>query len=1283
MGWFVTLRAPEKKTMDASSQLHRRTLTAEQAAAVDAAGNVLLMAGAGTGKTSTLVARVVARAVDGAPPVKLDRILMVTFTEAAAAEMRHRLREALAGLAEAAPEDERMADQLARLETAHIGTIHSFCLRLIREHFHELHLDPQLRVLEPAEAAQMFRETLDAVLDPFLGGEDAPSVAVQEWISGPLGGDLGSATEWVQRIHGYVQSRHDGAGWLAAQREHWAAVEPAEWLGQMRERLPRWAADWCDRLALVASANAKAAECRAILGPLAELAGRPDLADWREVASEALHGLLAADSEAGWKPLGRGAKTNLRPDVDGLMKDAVFLTSLVKPGAGGRDPVVEDWNLVRGHMAALVRLVEAFGEAFARVKRDLGVLDFADLEQFALRLLGDGTTPVARGCQARFEEVLVDEAQDLNPAQEAILRAVSRPGAAANRFLVGDVKQSIYRFRLADPRIFQSLARRWGGAGGSVDEGQVLNLTGNFRSHERVLDFANEVFRRILVEGVGGVGYGPDAELRFGAPTERTHFAGRDQARTEIHLRLTTRPASGEGGDGGSVDDAEPEDNTEAEARLVVRRLREMHDAGTPVWDRAAKTFRPMRWGDAVVLLRSPGPRGGAFARVFADAGVPLSAPPGAFFDQPEMRDLLGLLQVLDNPLQDIPLAGVLRSPLAGIGEPDELAAIRMAVRRERFWTALNRFHELGAATAAGSGQTAGASVDAAGESPGDAPQVPLEGEEVFTHAATHGVARATWPRVDRFLRRFAVWRRLAQRGSMAALLEAICDDTGYEEAVRNGPSGAQAVGNVARLLEIARRFDASQRGGLLRFLGHLRMQASAGVDAPVVTVGDAVRLMSIHASKGLEFPVVAVAGLGNRFNMGDLSREVVIDEERGLCPVVLAADGGRYPSWPLWCAVPAQRRALLGEELRLLYVALTRAAEWLLLFGTASVPGASKWEPSGGPLAPARVEAASSPMQWLGPVFLDLTGQSTWGVGCDGSNSLVRWRTWTGTLDAGSEGAAGAAAGGDVVEEPVRPPPSAPVEPAEVWTYPHLSATREAAKQSVTGLRRRASEASDDPDVSNRFRGVDAVFRLVRSTEEDAVRPIHAAERGTLHHRFQEHVDLARTGTREGLQGEVDRLVRAGRFTAAEAAALDVEALARFWMSPLGAAHREGAAGVLREMPFTLRLHPRDLDSIGLPHEPGLGADEYIVVQGVIDIVLRQRDGSVWVGDFKTDAVTESNVDEKAADYGPQLALYALALERILQCRVSRCWLHFLAIGATRDTRRRPRETDEIEVVG
>jgi len=1183
-------------------------LTPGQRHAVAARGNVLVMAGAGTGKTRTLVERCLDCLCR--EQVSLDEILVVTFTEAAATEMRQRLRAALEKALNSQPSalNSHLAAQLALFDVAHIGTLHSFCLKLVHEHFYELGLDPQPAVLDEGEARLLANEVLEEELRVHYAGENEVAAAVQNLIQTYGGGRDEKIRQFVLRLHHYAQTRPDAESWYTRQLENFSRPEADDWRKWLTGAICDWRNEWLRVLDKTRGENERAGDLLGILRKLPENFSR-------NAAVEILEQVISADGN--W-PAKR--KTALRKPLEDFFDDAIFLHSLAAVKNGG-DPLSEDWAWVRGHMTTLVRLTQNFSARFAARKRDDGVLDFHDLEQFALKLLWDvtaaGPTPVAERWRKKIRFVFVDEYQDINAAQDKIIQALSRDGAQANRFLVGDVKQSIYRFRLADPQIFRAYAEAWRGKGG-----QTIPLVENFRSREGLLRFVNSVFGLLMHGKVGGVQYDAEAQLQFGSSGTRSALSVAEDftPRVELLLRLeNNRRAKTDIENEAGTDELADLEESETEARLLAFRLKELKNARHKIWREVQPLFQPIEWRDMAVLLRSPANKAEVYAKEFERAGVPLVVERRGFYDSAEILDLLSLLQLLDNPLQDIPCIAVLRSPLTGLAL-DELAEIRLTAKAVPFWTALNRVQS--------SKSEAQSSLTA---------------------------------KVAAFLERFSRWQKTARQVSLSQCLEEILAETHYLEWLQSRPRSALRQANVEWFLTLARRFDQFQRQGLFRFLKFIETQREAGVEPEVTVVANenAVRLMSIHQSKGLEFPVVAVADLAKPFNTQDLRAEILLDEQFGLCPRVKPPHmGRRYPSLPHWLGQRREHRELLGEEMRMLYVALTRARDTLILSGTVTP---KKWDELWlNPVAvtPRRILAAKCCADWLGLWFgAQITEHSGRNV-TEGELPNLRWRI---ASDAGLSDQPAIGNRQPAVELAALDAATAQkLHAALSWEYPLTAATKQAAKSSVTVLRRRATDELDDEAEpllpEQRF-----VSPMRRSVTARTPR-LSAAEIGLAHHKFLQHLALEHATDVAVLAAEAARLKREKVLSAAECAALDLEAVGAFWNSTPGKKIRAQSANVRRELAFTAKFSPPELAEI-IGTKPDLQlANEFVVVQGVADLVVLLPK-EIWLVDFKTDDARAGELPAKTKMYAPQLKLYARALAKIHARPVSACWLHFLSL--------------------
>jgi ATP-dependent helicase/nuclease subunit A len=1185
-------------------------LTPSQQRAVAARGNVLVMAGAGTGKTHTLVARCLNLICD--ENVSLDEILIVTFTEAAATEMKQRLRAALEKKSRE-NSDSFLSEQLALFDAAHIGTLHSFCLKLVREHFHELGLDPQLAVLDEGEARLLADETLDEQFNSHYENEGEFSLAVQDLIKIYGNGRDEKIRALILRLHHYIQTRADSEKWLAQQIKIFSTADPTQWREWFSEAISNWRDEWLPVLENLKFENPKAAECLEILRELKSGTGiLPVSADAAngQAGSPSRYFQKILDADENWP---RGTK-KLRKPLEDFFDDAKFLNSLV--ATNENDPLAEDWRWIRGHMKTLLQLAREFSENFSDRKRADGVLDFHDLEQFALKLLwnfeAEKPAETAQRWREKLSLVFVDEYQDINAAQDKIISALARENSQANRFLVGDVKQSIYRFRLADPKIFRDYAKNWRGK-----NGQTIPLAENFRSRESLLDFVNSLFEPLMREEIGGVNYDDEAKLKFGVGSSRCDDRTAQRAvptenepQTELLLRI--KKGRNENSESENDDEIADLEESEKEARMLALRLLELKNSGHKIWDNEVKIFRAVDWRDMAILLRAPSGKAEIFAKQFDRAGIPLVVERGGFYDGSEILDLLSLLQLLDNPLQDIPLIGVLRSPLVSCSL-DELAQIRL-LGSGKFWFALNQ------------AQT---------------PKSRVQNE--------------TREKTGKFLERFSRWRKLAQQSSLSQCLETILAETRYDDWLKSRSRGAQRHANIQRFLNLAEKFDQFQRQGLFRFLKFIEAQREAEVEPEVspVTEENAVRLMSIHQSKGLEFPVVAVADLAKHFNEQDLRGEIIFDEEFGLCPKVKPPTSGRrYPSLSYWLAQKNQRRELRGEELRLLYVALTRARDHLILCGGISE---KKWETffeRRNEISAREILSARSFLDWLAIWFGVQSPKSKVQNETRGEFSHLRWRIVGDAELLISET--------EKIKTEIHLPKLSEgsfLRLREIldWSYPFSAATKRAAKSSVTVLRRGANaEMADEarPIFQNR-------------KSQIANRKLSAADAGTAAHKFLQHFDFEGAADLKSLEAEARRLEKENYLSADERAALNLENVAAFWNSGFGKKIRAQSNFVRRELPFTAKFPPRELDEIlGEVPEANL-ENEFIVVQGRLDLaVLLPKE--IWLVDFKTDEVRADELAGKTKLYAPQLKLYARALSKIYSRPVTNCRLHFLSARKT-----------------
>ncbi|MDE7220624.1 MAG: helicase-exonuclease AddAB subunit AddA, partial [Oscillospiraceae bacterium] len=928
-------------------------LTGSQRAVVeDRGGRVLVSAAAGSGKTRVLVERLFRRVL-GEEHADLDDFLIITYTRAAAAELRERIAQELGCRMAENSGNRHLKRQLLLVYQADIKTIDAFCTSLLRENVHLLDLGDQgaltadFRVLDEGEAELLRQRILPRVLEEFYTNMTPGQVQLADCFG--FGRDDRGLEELVLELHNKVQSHAYPDRWLEEQKNSWASLPEdggeTAFGRTLLDRLERKARHWAMLLeSAMEEMRADAAVAKAYLSGFGSAA-----AQLNALAEAAKAGWDAAADRIPVFPRLSAARKCEFPELKDKMKalwdkckkeTAAFCAIL---DASGKETGADLQQLAPA-MKALLELCISFSAAYQKEKLRRNVSDFSDQEHYAVRLLlgEEGCpTPLAETVAARYREVMVDEYQDTNQVQNCIFDAISQNGR--NLFTVGDVKQSIYRFRLADPTIFLQQYRIYPDASDAMEgEPRRILLSQNFRSRSPVLDAANFVFSNVMSREMGDVDYGEAERLHFGA----AYLPPREDCQTEFHLLV---PAQ---------DGEETEEKVPAallEARFVAERISELLAEGYPVTDEDTGELRPCRPEDMVILMRSPGPRLRHYAKALEERGIPCAAPEDEdFFSAMEVAVACSLLEILDNPRQDVPLIAVLRSPLAGFS-PDRLALIRGMHPEGDFYEALSACE--------------------------DADCI-------------------------RFLRTLEELRSLARDMSVHRLIWRL-----YNQLHMLGVFGAMAGGarrreNLIALYEHARNFENAGYKGLFAFVTHLRRLLESG-EQPAAASGSpesGVQIMSIHKSKGLEFPIVILADLGKRFNQADLLTPVLVHPQLGLGPLYIDLDRHiRYPTIAREAVSGLISRESRSEEMRVLYVGMTRAKEKLIM--TASMRSASRRLKelaalSAWPVPPETVDGAKSMAEWILLPLLkrweaaplrELAGQETglWGL-AEGAPWLV-----------------------------------------------------------------------------------------------------------------------------------------------------------------------------------------------------------------------------------------------------------------------------------------------------
>ena len=1160
------------------------TLTRDQQAVVDDRGGQLLVsAAAGSGKTKVLVDRLLSYVTDPARPCDVDEFLIITYTKAAAAELRAKITAALSQRLAARPGSAHLLRQMNRITCAHISTVHAFCADLLRTRAAEAGLDPEFRVAEEAEAALLRARAIKLTLGEAYASmtPDGDFASLADTLG--AGRNDRALEQLVGEMFDQAQCHADPAAWLARCRAmangSTQDVGQTVWGAWLMEAARRYA-----RAALPAVDDA----CREITGEeklekgygptffaLRDQLARTKRAEqWEElsvIAAEELPSLRAV----------RGYDDKALLEQLKALRDRVRgpFSRVLAPFAAGPAEAADALSRTAPQLRALVSLTERFSERYAREKKSRRVVDFSDLEHETIRLLR--SSDIAAEVAAQFREVMVDEYQDTNAVQDAIFTAVS--GGGTRLFMVGDVKQSIYRFRLADPTIFLGKYRSFPNRDEASDgQPRRILLRQNFRSRPEILSAANHVFRTVMSEQVGDLDYTDEAALEPGA-----RFASVDGPLVELHCIESGR------------DDDSP-GKLEQEAEYAASRIAELLTLGAPVSD-GADGLRPCRAEDIVILMRSPRSAGYAYQRALARRGIRAETDQGGdILETAEVQTLLSVLQLIDNPHQDVPLLAALGSPVFAFST-DLLAAIRAASRQGDLYAALCAY----------------------------------EGED---------------PAPQRFCAQLASLRAQADFLPLDALVDAVLRTFGFFEVYGAMDGGAARLANLQTFVEYCASYSAGSYRLLMDFLQHIaQMKAQERAITPGGSgAGGAVKIMSIHKSKGLEYPIVFLSDLSHKFNLTDLTRPVLLDPELGAGADAVDAELlVRYPTAAKQAIAAKKRAETISEELRVLYVAMTRPKDRLIMTYCAKnlrselnkLAAAAQY-----PADPAQAAEARSMGTWVLMAALcraeaeELFAEAG-RPDCVGARDGHPWRIRYVQGDAQTAAFSAAA-----------PRDAAAARQSVAWDegvygyrYAHLAASALPAKLTATQMKGRTIDA-------------EAAEQAPQSGAPEFLPPLkrrEAAARGSATHLAMQYLDDQRAFTL-GVEAEIARECEQGFLTPEQAAMVRTDELERLVRSGLGARLR--AATMAREMKFSILMDARACID-------GAPEGERILVQGVADCILREEDG-LTVVDYKTDRVRPGQEELHAERYVPQMRTYVQAVRELYGAAPRSCLLYFFATG-------------------
>lgn len=1246
--------------------------------------NLLVSAAAGSGKTAVLVERIITKITDVSHPVDIDRLLIVTFTNAAAAEMRERIGLALGAALEKDPGNAHLQRQQTLLHNAQITTIHSFCLYVIRNYFHRIDLDPDFRVAEEGELKLLKSDVLDQVLEQYYQEADPDFLALSETIA--TGKTDLPLKETILKLFGFAMSYPWVEEWLEGCREpfHVMQKEQFDQLPMTRELLDylgnitaQWAIQMkqCREISLAADGPNSYAELMEFEAAAMEEIGQSKTYQeyYQGIGALSFSRLPTLRKFAG-DMAKKEQVQKLRNEVKDSVKKITKQFFYQSP-----EEMMVDLAKSRPVADMLLDVTLAFIHAFSEKKRDKNILDFNDLEHFALQILVDDKThkPSQTAAELRkiYQEIMIDEYQDSNNVQETILRAVSKEAQNGhNIFMVGDVKQSIYRFRMARPELFMEKYNTY-----TKEESpkQRIDLHRNFRSRSEVLETVNDIFRKIMKEDIGNITYDADAALYSGAVFPQSEPGMFDTKLVVVEPRE------------GDKDLKTPE----LEARAVGMEIRNLIKNQKVTEQMPGKdhpgSLRKVQYSDIVILLRSLSGWADIFVKVLGEMGIPVRAASGTgYFSALEVQTVLNLLRLLDNPRQDIPMAAVLASPIGGL-TGEELAILRTQFPEERFYQAV--MHYMPEDTEQGACQE---------QEETGAKKVVSEIEQLngMENNQKIELPPSARKKLQKFLGLLQKFRKKVSYTPIHELLYQVLEETGYQAYVYALPGGEVKKANLDMLVEKAIVYESTSYRGLFHFIRYMDQLQKYEVDFPLAEgeqVEEAVRIMSIHKSKGLEFPIVFVSGLGKMFNNQDVREKVVLHPGLGIGLDV--TDLKRRLKTPGLTRQLLARKLTLentGEELRVLYVALTRAKEKLILTGvlkkaeeklvqlgvemahTAGQKSAAE-NKNQEFLSFLRRLNANTFLQFILMAYADYPGRY--------QATLVRQAE----IEALEETHIAAEELGKIELlarlQDTDPQWEQKIAERMSYIYPYEEETAMRTKISVSELKNRAIERSlleeqteqmiwgglrvedkqqteleKQADESKREEepptSVCTENRYIPAFMEEVQKENAGAKRGTAMHRVLECFDFTRGP--DTLAEQLEEMEQQNRVEKSLLELIYVSSLRKFLKSALGQRLQAAAcAGKLyKEKPFVM----------GKPAKEVLeesSSQEMMLIQGIIDVFFEEADGIVLL-DYKTDKV--SCGQELADRYQAQMELYQEALERALGKPVKEKLLYSFRLGET-----------------
>lgn len=1202
--------------------------------------NLLIAAAAGSGKTAVLVERIIRIITNEESPVDIDRLLVVTFTSAAASEMRERIASAITKALEKSPNSKNLQKQLTLLSRANITTMHSFCLDVIKNNFHIIDLDPAFRILDETEGMLLRSEVLEELFEDKYENDDKEFLDLVEAYSDSKSDD--KLKDIVLDLYKFSMSGPWPQRWLRDKSEEFnistiEELDKSSWMKVFIENLvielqglismEEKALELCEETSGLEPYIDTFRDDITMLQMIYEHLGAGVVEIYNRLSSASFSKLKtvrkANVSDANVQSRVKAIRDDVKKKINKLRDEIFSMTP---------DEMLHSVKSSYPYMKTLSNLVIEFQDKFSNAKKERGALDFNDLEHLCLKILTSENSGVADNFKEYFDEVLVDEYQDSNAVQEAIIDLVSRKYSDdPNVFMVGDVKQSIYRFRQAKPELFLEKYNTY-----SKEQGKniKIQLYKNFRSRDEVIKGVNYIFKEIMSRVVGELEYTDEEALNLGASYKD---AEEDNYVVGGKIELNILDKSTEVEEEILIEEEEDLGAINLEARIVANRIKELlsnKDGKVfKVLDKGTGEYRPVTYKDIVILLRATKNWSEVFLDELGAEGIPVYADTGSgYFESIEIRTIMSLLKVIDNPMQDIPFIAVLRSPIMSFSAED-LTNIRLVDKDKYFYENI----------------------------------ISISNEELDCE-------KELIEKCNIFLERLNVWRKKSIYTPIDEFIWYLYTDTAYYGYVGAMPNGVLRQANLRILFQRAKQYEQTSFKGLFNFINFInKLRKSSGDMGSAKVLGeneDVVRIMSIHKSKGLEFPVVFVCGSGKQFNLMDLNNNILYHEELGFGPELVDLDKRvSYPTLPKEAIKQRIRLETLSEEVRILYVAFTRAKEKLII--TGAVNGLEKWITKCCNAAaldkdiilPSEVLKGKSYLDWIGMAICkhrdgeslrELVGANDINIKDDLSTWSVK--TWTKSdliVDKKNSDV------DEINEENLLinfdcSSVDKEIERRLDFRYKFRESTLIKSNFSVSELKKKNFEQVPVIDTEELFKEDICNIKPKFLQEE---RGLTAAEKGTAMHFVMQKVDLSRVSTIEEIKVQLKEFVNRELLSKEEYKVINPYKVKKFFISKLGermlSAYNRGDI-VYRELPFYTEIDVHRID----PDLPKEVEGDKVRLQGVIDSFFYE-DNEVILLDYKTDYVEQGNEEELINKYRMQIQYYKEALEKITKTKIKECYLY------------------------